>query len=107
MHALKDRGAALEGFYAHERELEFKARARRNLALGRWAGERLGLAPEGAEAYGVALVAADVAGHGEQSVFERLRADFHASGLPHSGLWLQRRMDAMLESEERRLREIG
>jgi hypothetical protein len=66
-----------EGFekqFAHDEDLKFKAIARRNKMLGKWAAERLGLAD--AEAYAKEVVMADFEESGEEDVFRKIRQDF-------------------------------
>src|SRR3954467_5108636 len=73
-----------EGFekqFAHDEELRFKATARRNKMLGKWAAERLGLSGAEAEAYAKEVVIADFEESGEEDVFRKIRADFDAKGI--------------------------
>jgi hypothetical protein len=73
-----------EGFekqFAHDEELRFKATARRNKLLGRWAAEKQGLSGEAAEAYAKEVVIADFEEAGEDDVFRKIRADFDAKGV--------------------------
>src|SRR5665647_1705839 len=51
-----------EGFekqFAHDEELRFKATARRNKLLGKWAAEKQCLSGDAADAYAKAVVVAD------------------------------------------------
>jgi hypothetical protein len=73
-----------EGFekqFAHDEELRFKATARRNKMLGRWAAEKQGLSGEAAEAYAKDVVLADFEEAGDDDVFRKIRADFDAKGV--------------------------
>jgi hypothetical protein len=73
-----------EGFekqFAHDEELRFKATARRNKLLGKWAAEKQGLSGEAAEAYAKEVVIADFEEAGEDDVFRKIRADFDAKGV--------------------------
>jgi hypothetical protein len=73
-----------EGFekqFAHDEELRFKATARRNKLLGKWAAERLGLGGTEADAYAKDVVMADFEEAGDDDVFRKIRADFDGKGL--------------------------
>jgi hypothetical protein len=65
-----------EGFelkFAHEEEVRFKARARRNKMLGLWAAEKLGLDAAAADAYSKEIVMADRRRRGVSQAAPRLR----------------------------------
>ena len=88
-----------EGFerkFAHDEELKFKATARRNRLLGRWAAEKLGLTGAEAEAYARDVVNADFAGPGDQDVFTKLRSDFDARKVTVSDHQIRRTMDDLM-----------
>jgi hypothetical protein len=76
-----------EGFekkFAHDEELRFKANARRNKLLGRWAAEKLGLSGVAADTYAKDVVMADFEESGDDDVFRKIRADFDAKGVVQS-----------------------
>ena len=56
MDPLDQREEGFERAFAHEEELRFKARARRNRKLGAWAGGKLGLEGRALQDYAAALV---------------------------------------------------
>jgi hypothetical protein len=88
-----------EGFekqFAHDEDLRFKATARRNKMLGKWAAERLGLSGAEAEAYAKAVVIADFEEAGEEDVFRKIRADFDAKGVKLSDEDIRQQMQALL-----------
>src|SRR5437868_410816 len=90
-----------EGFekqFAHDEELRFKATARRNKMLGRWAAEKLGLSGDEAEAYAKEVVLADFEEAGDHDVFRKLRRDFDAKNVDISDHQIRRRMDELLAS---------
>jgi hypothetical protein len=87
-----------EGFelkFAHEEEIRFKARARRNKMLGLWAAEKLGLAGAAAEAYAKEVVMADFEGSGDDSVFGKVRRDFDAKAVAQSDHQIRRTMEEL------------
>ena len=88
-----------EGFekqFAHDEELRFKATARRNKMLGRWAAEKLGLSGDEAEAYAKEVVLADFEEAGDHDVFRKIRRDFDAAGVNQSDHQIRRTMDELM-----------
>ena len=53
MTTFDNREQAFESKFAHDEELDFKAKARRNRQLGLWAGELMGLEGDHLEQYAV------------------------------------------------------
>ena len=62
---------------------ELKTTIRRNVLLGAWAAEKLGLAGADAESYSKAL-ATDTIDPDRNDVFSRIRKDFDAAGVIQS-----------------------
>jgi hypothetical protein len=88
-----------EGFekqFAHDEELRFKATARRNKMLGKWAAERQGLTGAEAEAYAKEVVMADFEEAGEEDVFPKIRGDFDSKGIQLSDEDIRREMYELL-----------
>lgn len=93
------REAAEENKFAHDAELEFKARARRNRMVGLWAAEKLGLSDGAAADYAEALVATDLQEHGDGDVVRKLKADFAAKNIAVSDHQIERTLlDKMAEA---------
>jgi hypothetical protein len=88
-----------EGFekqFAHDEELRFKATARRNKMLGKWAAERLGLSGAEAEAYAKEVVMADFEEAGDHDVFRKIRTDFDAKSVKLLDEDIRQQMHALL-----------
>jgi hypothetical protein len=88
-----------EGFerkFAHDEEVRFKARARRNKLLGLWAAQKLGLAGDAAKAYAKDVVIADFEGPGDDDVFARIRRDFDAKAVAQSDHQIRRTMEELM-----------
>jgi hypothetical protein len=96
MAGLEDRKKAYENKFAHDEELRFKARARRNRLLGMWAAEKLGKSGEEAEAYAKEVVRADFESPGEDDVFAKVRRDFDAAGVEQSDHQIRRTMEELI-----------
>jgi hypothetical protein len=88
-----------EGFerkFAHDEEVRFKARARRNKLLGLWAAQKLGLSDDAAEAYAKEIVAADFEEPGDDDVLARIRRDFDAKAVAQSDHQIRRTMEELM-----------
>lgn len=77
MTALQRRAHALEQRFMHDEEFMFRAQARRNAEIGRWAASLLGDAD--GDRYAQKLIEADVSHAG--GAHAQLRSDFDAAGI--------------------------
>lgn len=89
------RKKAYESKFAHDEELRFKAAARRNKLLGRWAAEKMGLSGDEAENYAKSIVLADLEEPGEEDVFRKVRQDFDDKGVAQSDHQIRRTMEEL------------
>ena len=80
MTTFDDREQAFENKFAHDQELEFKAVARRNRALGLWAAGLMGLVGDRQEEYAQAVVKSEVDQPGDDDVLRKVWKDLSASG---------------------------
>src|SRR2546421_761113 len=88
-----------EGFekkFAHDEELKFKANARRNRLLGRWAAEKLGLTGAEVDAYAKEVIMSEFEEGGDHDVFRKIRKDFDAKGIKESDHQIRRTMDELM-----------
>jgi hypothetical protein len=88
-----------EGFerkFAHDEEVRFKARARRNKLIGLWAAQKLGLVGDAAEAYAKEIVVVDFEEPGDDDVFARIRKDFDAKGVGQSDHQIRHTMEELM-----------
>ncbi|MGH6842506.1 MAG: DUF1476 domain-containing protein, partial [Methylocella sp.] len=76
MTIFDEREHAFEAKLAHDEELKFKARARRDKWLGLWAAGKLGKTGAAAEEFAGRLVAAEIAKDSAGQILKAIRADF-------------------------------
>ena len=81
--------------FEHDRELRFKAMARRNKLLGLWAAEKLGIGGEAAQAYAREVVMADFDRPGDDDVLEKVQRDFEAAGVAIDARAIRAEMDRL------------
>ncbi len=81
MTTFDERENAYEAKFARDEELRFKAKARRDKALGTWVAAQLGLsAPEAAD-YVKQALKADFAQPGDAALVAKVLEDFKAKGV--------------------------
>ena len=97
MTSFDKRELLLEGLFALDEELRFKATARRNKLLGLWAAEKLGLSGSEAENYAKSVVMADFEEAGDHDVLRKIRKDFDAKGVAQSDHQIGRVMAELME----------
>lgn len=98
------REETFESRFAHDQEMTFKARARRNDQLGRWAAEQLGKQGTATEDYAQGLIAIGIEGGGDDDIVRKLQHDFGIAGVTQSEHQIRRRMDEMLVASLQALR---
>jgi len=75
MSTFDDREQAFEKKFAHDRQMQFKAEARRNKLLGLWAAELMGKSGDDANAYATEVVKSDFEEAGDEDVFRKVSGD--------------------------------
>ena len=81
MTSFNEREQGFERKFAHDEEMQFKARARRNKLLGMWAAEQAGLSGDAVSAYAKDLVAVGLERAGDEDVIEKVLGDLISAGL--------------------------
>ena len=107
MTSFEDRGRGFEAKAARNDELEFKAAARRNRALGRWAGEKLGLSGEALETYVLEVMRADLKEKGDDDVLQKVLQDFAAKEVDVPASEVRVRMDELLAAARNEISPNG
>ena len=75
MTSFDERQKQFETRYANDAEARFKAEARRDKIVGRWAAGLLGHQGQAAEDYARSVIKADMEEAGSEDVFRKLRTD--------------------------------
>lgn len=88
MTTFDDREHAFENKFAHDKEMEFKASARRNKLLGLWAAAQMNLSEEDRRAYARAIATAELDGRNSTEedaipagIVYKILADFSKAGI--------------------------
>jgi hypothetical protein len=99
-----------EGFekkFAHDEELQFKAKARRNKLAGLWAAQKLGLSGEQAEAYAKGVVMSEFEDASSHDIFTKIRKDFDAKKVAVSDRDIHHMMDDMMVKAVEQIKARG
>ena len=94
MTIVDERENGFERKFVNEAELEFHARARRNLMLGEWAARLMGL--QQVDDYAAAVVKVDLEQKGDDDVLRKVSQDLTGAGLPTSLGEIHGRMEEFL-----------
>ncbi|WP_419951708.1 DUF1476 domain-containing protein [Methylobacterium sp.] len=98
-----ERERAFESRFAHEEELRFKARARRNRLLATWAVERMRLTGDAASGY-ITSFAEEAIVASDEALLARLQADLRARDIDETLPNLRTEMErciALVRAEQR------
>lgn len=91
----KDREKGYEAKYQHDQEMLFKITAHRNMLLGLWAAEIIGISGDAADAYAKDVVASDFEEAGDADVVRKVLGDLNEKGAPTDEVALRKQMDIL------------
>ncbi len=97
MTTFDKREEGFENQFAHDEEVRFRAEARRNGLLARWAAEQLGLTGAAADSYTRDVIDAAVTAAGSRAVLKKVAADLSAKGVAVSEAAIQEKMAELLK----------
>lgn len=97
MASFDEREKGYEGKFAHDQELEFKARARRDKLLAQWVAPQLGLSGAAAEAYGKSLAMSAHEKHHDDNLVAKVLKDLAAKGVNVSEHQLRKKVAAFYD----------
>ncbi|MBL4639239.1 MAG: DUF1476 domain-containing protein [Kordiimonadaceae bacterium] len=98
MTTFNDREKVFEDKFAHDAELIFKVRARRNRLFGEWlATELLGLSGNAVKEYAGTVVTADLEEEGDGDVLRKVHADLEAKEVDLSDHRIEKRLQEFMD----------
>lgn len=97
MSQFDDREKAAENKFSHDKEILFKATARRNKLLGIWAAGEMGLSDDAAAAYAREVIEADFEEAGDEDVYRKVKGDLDAKAGGVSEHRVRTKMDELME----------
>ena len=107
MSAFEERKKKNEQKFVLEAQQEFKAEARRNKFLGKWAADLFGLDEEATKTYILSVITADMEEAGDDDVFRKVKGDFEAQGVEVSDEGLREKMDEFMAQAREEIHNNG
>lgn len=96
MSQFDDRQKAAETEFSHNKELMFKATARRNKLLGQWAAGLMGFEGEAIAVYAREVIESDFEETGDEDVYRKVKGDLDTKGVDQSEHQVRRQMEVLL-----------
>jgi hypothetical protein len=97
MASFDDREKGYEGKFAHDQEIAFKARARRDSLLARWLAPQLNLSAAETEAYRKSLTGHAHEKNHDDALVKRIMADCAGKGVEMTEYRLRKHLRELLE----------
>tara|TARA_R110002096_G_scaffold416576_3_gene619670 strand:- start:109557 stop:109880 length:324 start_codon:yes stop_codon:yes gene_type:complete len=98
MSQFDEREKAAENKFSHNKELEFKATARRNKLLGHWAAGLMGFEGEAVDAYAREVIESDFEETGDDDVYRKVKGDLDTKGINQSEHQIRRQMEDLMNT---------
>ena len=103
MASFDDREKGYESKFAHDQELEFKARVRRDKLVAQWVAPQLGLSGAAAEAYGKSLTMSAHEKHHEDHLVAKVLKDLSDKGVSVSEHQLRKKVAALHDEARKQI----
>ena len=103
MASFDDREKGYENKFAHDQELEFKARVRRDKLVAQWVAPQLGLSGAAAEAYGKSLTMSAHEKHHEDHLVAKVLKDLTDKGVSVSEHQLRKKIAALHDEARKQI----
>lgn len=96
MTTFDSREKAFENKFAHDEEMVFKARARRNRLFGEWLAGEMGMSGAEVKEYAGSVVAADLEEEGDDDVIRKVVKDIEGKGLSMTAKELEAKLNSFM-----------
>lgn len=97
MTTFDSREKAFEDKFAHDADLMFRARARRNRLFGEWLAGEMGLEGDAVKEYAGSIVAADLEEEGDEDVVRKVMADLADSDLEMTSAQVEKKLRSFMD----------
>ncbi|MBO6503330.1 MAG: DUF1476 domain-containing protein [Kordiimonadaceae bacterium] len=98
MTTFDDREKAFEDKFAHDADLVFRARARRNRLFGEWLAGEMGLSGDAVKDYAGSIVAADLEEEGDADVVRKVAADLEGSDVSMTDAEIETKLNSFMDA---------
>lgn len=97
MTTFDSREKAFEDKFAHDADLMFRARARRNRLFGEWLAGEMGLSGDAVKDYAGSIVAADLEEEGDADVVRKVAADLDGSDISMTDAEIETKLNSFMD----------
>lgn len=96
MTTFDSREKAFEDKFAHDADLMFRARARRNRLFGEWLAGEMGLSGDAVKDYAGSIVAADLEEEGDADVVRKVASDLDGSSIDMTDAEIEAKLNSFM-----------
>lgn len=97
MTTFDSREKAFEDKFAHDADLMFRARARRNRLFGEWLAGEMGLSGDAVKDYAGSVVAADLEEEGDADVVRKVAGDLEKSDVSMTDAEIEKKLNSFMD----------
>lgn len=97
MTTFDSREKAFEDKFAHDADLMFRARARRNRLFGEWLAGEMGLGGDAVKEYAGSIVAADLEEEGDADVVRKVAADLDGKDISMTDAEIETKLNSFMD----------
>ncbi len=97
MTTFDSREKAFEDKFAHDADLMFRARARRNRLFGEWLAGEMGLSGDAVKEYAGSIVAADLEEEGDADVVRKVASDLEKSDVNMTDAEIEKKLNSFMD----------
>ncbi len=97
MTTFDSREKAFENKFAHDADLMFRARARRDRLFGEWLAGEMGLTGDAIKQYAGSIVTADLEEEGDADVVRKVMADLENSDLSMTAAEVEKKLLSFMD----------
>ena len=97
MTTFDSREKAFEDKFAHDADLMFRARARRNRLFGEWLAGEMGLSGDAVKEYAGSIVAADLEEEGDADVVRKVTADLDGKDISMTDAEIETKLNSFMD----------
>ena len=97
MTTFDSREKAFEDKFAHDADLMFRARARRNRLFGEWLAGEMGLSGDAVKEYAGSIVAADLEEEGDADVVRKVAADLDGTHISMTDAEIETKLNSFMD----------
>lgn len=97
MTTFDSREKAFEDKFAHDADMMFRARARRNRLFGEWLAGEMGLSGDEVKDYAGSVVAADLEEEGDGDVVRKVADDLEKTSISMTEAEIERKLQSFMD----------